>query len=259
MRRNQLAVTLYTTRDHHGSPEERMATLRKVKEIGYVAVQVSGMGDVDYAELGPMIRDAGLVCCATHEQPPMILNEPEKVVERLNTLGCTYTAFPSPGGYDMSGLDSVMELAGKLDHAGKVLRDAGQVLTYHNHHMEFQRVGGKTALEIIYEETDPKNLQGEIDTHWVQRGGGNPVSWCRRLKGRLPLLHMKDFALSPEKAPLFAEIGSGNLEWPEIVAASDEAGCEWYIVEQDEHWRNNDPFESLRISYDFLATHLCAE
>lgn len=27
---------------------------------------------------------------------------------------------------------------------------------------------GKTALRHIYDETDPQNLQAEIDTYWVQ-------------------------------------------------------------------------------------------
>jgi sugar phosphate isomerase/epimerase len=44
-----------------------------------------------------------------------------------------------------------------------------------------------------------------------------------------------------------AEIGEGNLDWPEILEACVEAGTEWYIVEQDTCQR--DPFESLAISY----------
>ena len=43
-----------------------------------------------------------------------------------------------------------------------------------------------------------------------------------------------------------AEVGEGNLNWPGIFAAADEAGTEWFIVEQD-HCRR-DPFESLAIS-----------
>ena len=32
---------------------------------------------------------------------------------------------------------------------------------------------------------------------------------------------------------LFAEVGEGNLEWPEILQACEEAGIEWYLIEQD--------------------------
>src|SRR5439155_1236758 len=99
-------------------------------------------------------------------------------------------------------------LAAKLDAAGAALRKAGQVLTYHNHAIEFVRHGKKTGLEILFDETAPENLQGEIDTYWVQFGGGDPVDWCRRLKGRLPLLHMKDYGFSKKNEPAMAEIGN---------------------------------------------------
>ena len=47
------------------------------------------------------------------------------------------------------------------------------------------------------------------------------------------------------------EIGSGNLEWKPILEAADEAGCLWYIVEQDVC--PGCPFESLKMSYDYLS------
>ena len=124
-------------------------------------------------------------------------------------------------------------LVADLDRAGAVLRKAGQVLTYHNHAVELTPFRGKTALDYIYAKTDPQNLQGEIDTYWIQHGGGDPVDWCRRLKGRLPLLHMKDYTVKPDGQPDFASIGAGNLNWPAIIAAAEESGCEWFIVEQD--------------------------
>jgi sugar phosphate isomerase/epimerase len=43
-----------------------------------------------------------------------------------------------------------------------------------------------------------------------------------------------------------AEVGVGNLNWPEILKACREAGVKWYLVEQDECYR--DPFDSLETS-----------
>jgi sugar phosphate isomerase/epimerase len=47
--------------------------------------------------------------------------------------------------------------------------------------------------------------------------------------------------------PVMAEVGEGNLDWPDILSACDEAATEWLVVEQDECRR--DPMESLAISY----------
>jgi sugar phosphate isomerase/epimerase len=149
---------------------------------------------------------------------------------------------------------AVAALAAKLDAAGAVLADAGQVLAYHNHHHEFARVDGRLVLEQLYALTNPRNLQGEIDTYWVQFGGGDPVAWCRKLANRLPLLHLKDYAINSENQVVFAEIGSGNLDFPAIIAAAEASGCEWFIVEQDTC--PGDPFDSIRISLDYIKSHL---
>jgi sugar phosphate isomerase/epimerase len=145
-----------------------------------------------------------------------------------------------------------------INRAGEVLAGAGMVLTYHNHNIEFRRVDGKLILDLVYQLSNPAYLQGEIDTHWVQAGGGEPTAWCARLNGRLPLLHMKDYGLAPDNSRVFAEIGHGNLHWDTIVPAAEAAGCKWYIVEQDGNWANNDPFESLRLSFEYIRDRLCA-
>ena len=257
MKLSQVAVQLYTLRDHLKTSADIAATLKKVAALGYQAVQVSGMGPISEEELNALLDANGLVCCATHEGSDVIRKEPAKVVERLKKLRCRHTAYPFPSGVDWAKQSDIDDLIADLDRAGAVLREAGLVLSYHNHANEFIRVPGHrvTALEYIYAKTDPKNLQGEIDTYWVQHGGGSPAAWCRKLKGRLPLLHMKDYVFSTaENKPTYTEIGQGNLDWKEIVAAAEESGCEWFIVEQDTC--PGDPFDSLKISFDYIAGNL---
>ena len=43
MRPEQIALTLYTLRDHCQDVTSLRSTLKKVKEIGYLAIQVSGV------------------------------------------------------------------------------------------------------------------------------------------------------------------------------------------------------------------------
>lgn len=252
MKSNQIAAQLYTLRNHIQTPADIAASLKRVRQIGYQAVQVSGMGPIAEAELSRMLAGEGLVCCATHEAGARILDETPAVIARLQNLNCRYTAYPHPGNLDFSSLPAILDLAAKLDRAGRLMREAGLVLTYHNHAIEFQRLDGKLALEWIYEKTDPRYLKGEIDTYWVQHGGCDPVAWCRKLHGRLPLIHLKDYTVLGGR-PAFAPVGSGNLDIPAIVNAADAAGCEWFIVEQDD-CNGADPFEALAQSYRYLAS-----
>ena len=254
MKTSQVACTVYTIRDFMQTPSDMAASLKKVKAIGYPAVQISAIGPIENDELARILDGEGLVCCATHEKPPIILAEPNKVVDKLNALSCKYTAFPSPGGIPLESVEDVRSLAARLNESGKTLFEAGQILTYHNHAIEFRRSGGQLILEAFYEQTDPRYLQGEIDTYWVQYGGGDPVDWCNRLKGRLPLLHIKDYMITPENKPVFAEIGQGNLDFKTIIQAAEASGCEWFIVEQDTC--PGDPFDSLKISFDYITANL---
>ncbi len=253
MKIGQVAAQLYTLREFTKTPADVAKTLNKVAKIGYRAVQVSGMGPIPEEELAKILKGEGLVCCATHEGN--ILDAPQAVVERLNKLSCKYTAFPHPGKAKLETLADVKALAARLNNAGKVLYDGGKVLTYHNHQIEFRRFDRLTMLDVLYIETDRRYLQGELDTYWAQYGGADSVEWCEKLKGRLPLLHMKDYQVLADGKPDYAEIGQGNLNWRKIVSAAEKSGCQWFMVEQDTCHR--DPFESLKMSYDYIKEKLC--
>ncbi|HUK83488.1 MAG TPA: sugar phosphate isomerase/epimerase [Verrucomicrobiae bacterium] len=256
MKINQVAAQLYTVRDFCKTPADIAASLKKIRAIGYQAVQLSGLGPIAETELTRMLTRERLTCCATHEPSEEILNEPERVVAHLQKLGCHLTAYAWPAGIKFDTLADVTAFAARLNAAGKALHDAGMVLCYHNHHIEFRRVGGRVVLEILFAETDPRYLQGEPDTYWVQHGGGDPVEWCARLKNRLPIIHLKDYIVTAENKPTFAEIGNGNLNWKKIIPAAEAAGCQWFCVEQDTC--PGDPFDSLKQSFDYIKANLCS-
>ena len=203
-----------------------------------------------HAEAKKALDDVGMTICATHEPSDEILNEPEKVCARLNAIGVTQTAYPYPGGIDFKSEESVRTLARKLDAAGAMLAKGGITLSYHNHAIELTGFGETTVLDFIYRETNPAYLKAELDTYWIQFGGGDPAAWIERLAERVPILHLKDFGFGQDGKPFFAEIGHGNLNWPRILAAAEKAGTEWLVVEQDEC--PGDPFVSIRKSYDYL-------
>jgi len=256
MKIEQIAAQLYTCRNLLQNPADIAATLARLRKVGYRAVQISGMAPIPEEELNRILDGEGLVCCATHEGSQTILDEPAKVVERLQKLRCKYTAYPFPGGVDLGSAASVDEMIAKLDAAGAVLAAAGLTLCYHNHHHEFRKLEGRTIFERIFEKTNPAHVQGEPDTYWVQHGGGDNIAWCRRLKGRLPLIHLKDYVVNSESKPAYCEIGNGNLDFKAIVAAAEESGCEWFIVEQDEC--PGDPVDSLAQSFNHLVNHVCS-
>ncbi len=254
MKLTQVAAQLYTVRDFCQTASALAATARKLRAIGYEAVQLSGHGPIPAAEIARIMAGEGLTICATHEPAAVILDEPEKAIDTLRQLGCRLTAYPYPQNVDFSSADSINTLVRKLDAAGAKLRAAGLTLGYHNHEIEFLKFQGAPVLDYIFARTEPRNLVGELDTYWVQYGGGDCVEWCRKLRGRLPFLHLKDYAMTQERKPTFCEIGQGNLPFARIISEAESSGCQWFIVEQDTC--PHDPFASLQISFDYLKARL---
>jgi sugar phosphate isomerase/epimerase len=257
MKISQVAVTLYTVRDFCKNASDLAATASKLRAIGYQAVQITWIGPIEPEEVVRIMDGEGLTICATHEPANDILDRPEKAIEHLQRLGCTLTAYPFPHGIDFGDADGVKKFVNRLDAAGAKFRAAGLTLGYHNHDIEFFKMEGAPILEYIFAHTDPKNLVGELDTYWVHHGGGDCVDWCRKLRGRLPFIHLKDYAITLERKPTYCEIGRGTLPFDRIIGEAERSGCRWFIVEQDEC--PGDPFDSLKISFDYMKANLVTE
>lgn len=244
MAASQLAAQLYTVRDFTNTPTEIATTMKKVKQLGYDAVQCSALGAIDAHELKEIVDGEGLTICATHTDYERMRDEPQAVIDEHNLWNCKHAAI---GGLPQAyrNAEGYAQFAKEASGVAKRLAEGGLTFSYHNHSFELERFNGRTGLEILYEDSDPQYFKSELDTYWIQHGGGDPAAWIRQLKGRADIVHLKDMAMDG-RTQLFAEVGEGNLNWPAILEACKEAGVEWYIVEQDTCQR--DPFESLGIS-----------
>jgi len=248
-----LAAQLYTVRQFAQTTNEFAQSMQKIRAIGYQAVQVSGIGPIPDKEVKRIVDDNGLAICITHISYDLLVNNLPAVIEQHHLWNCKNVAIGSMPVEYRTGEAGFRRFAADASKIGQELSKAGLTFSYHNHSFEFVRYGKRTGLEIIFAESDPRYLKAELDTYWIQHGGSDSADWIRRVKGRMPVVHLKDMAVISEGwnvQQLMVEIGEGNLNWPEILAACQEAGVEWYAVEQDVCQR--DPFESLQISYQYL-------
>ncbi len=246
---SQLAAQLYTLREFTKTPADIAVTLKKVKQIGYDAVQCSGMGAIDPNELAAMLQGEGLTCCATHVPFDRMKAQTQAVIDEHKRWGCEYTAI---GGYFPTSPTAAdwHQFARDYSALAQPFKGSGLSIGYHNHSHELARCEGKkTGLQILLDELDPA-VWWEIDTYWIAHGGADPIQWIQKVSGRMPCVHLKDMAITPQREQLMAEVGEGNLNWPGILPACRDAGVKWYIVEQDICQR--DPFESLKISFNNL-------
>lgn len=244
----RIAAQLYTLREFMKTPEGIAGTLKRVKEIGYDAVQVSGMGHIDRGKaelIKKTTEELGLTICATHVGFDELENDMDWMIELHKMWDSRYVGLGAMPERFRKNKEGFVEFARIASGFGRTLNENGLRFIYHNHDFEFHKFDGATGMEILFSETDPECFDFEIDTYWVQAGGADPIWWIRKMKGRMEVIHFKDMMMYQGKQAM-AEVGEGNLNWQGIIDACRETGVRWAAVEQDICMR--DPFESLRIS-----------
>ena len=242
-----VALQLYTVRD--ALSKDYVGTLKKVKEIGYDAVQLTGVFPYDAPKTRGILDELGLQAAGCHIALEELESDVGKWIEFCQVLGTRDVVCPYLPDERRGSLDDWLKTALLLDQIGAQCREKGARLSYHNHSFEFVKFNGRYALDLLYEHTSPAHLYAEIDTYWVKHGGEEPRDFIRKYSGRIPILHVKDMASDEERS--FAEVGSGILDWPAIHRAAVQAGVECYCVEQDTCKR--DPLESAAMSLDYVS------
>jgi sugar phosphate isomerase/epimerase len=250
MRKPLVAAQLYTIRDFTKTPADLDKSMERIKSIGYKAVQVSGIGPMDHQQVKDIMDKHGLTICATHISFEKMQEDLDDVVHQHKLWNCKYVGVSIMPEKYRTSKEGYVAFAKEASEIGKRLADEGLKFIYHNHHFEFVKFDGVLGMDILLNESDPEDFGFEIDTFWVQTGGCNPVDWIDKLAGRIQVVHFKDMVMNiddkGEIKPIMAEVGEGNLNWPDIIDACIKTNVEWVAVEQDICQR--DPFESLEIS-----------
>ena len=243
-----IALQMHTLRDE--AAVDFVGTLKKVVEVGYTGVETKINDSLSPTELKKLLDDMGLEWAGIHADMNDLEKEPNRFIDYSLAMDCQYVVCSSLATEKRNSEKGYREAAELLNVVGEKCQREGLQLCYHNHSFEFQTFGGKYGFDILYEESDPKLVQAQIDVYWVKHGGEDPVDYIKRYSGRCPLIHLKDMADDAERS--FAEVGEGILDFEAIFEASDASGAKWYIVEQDTCKRP--PLESVRISLENIKS-----
>ena len=151
------------------------------------------------------------------------------------------------------GKEGVLRYCEQLNSLYEKLKRQDILLSHHTHHYEFLKFDGKTVLELMRE-----NFSGlfTVDTYWCQKGGGNILTLLQDFRGRVPILHLRDYKLKP-MGLIFGggtdcEAGKGNLPFRQILQQAKSAGVELGVIEQS----TKTPIESIRSSAEHLFSLL---
>ena len=264
-----VALQVYSVRNDAAA--NLYATLKEIKKMGYDGVEFAGLYGHKPEEVRDMCADIGLTPISAHVPYLEMVADPEGVLSQYATIGCKYVAIPYLTSELRPGTDKFPEVVKNAAMLGAVAKKLGMTLLYHNHDFEFVTLGGKYALDILYEEVSADLLQTELDMCWVNVGGENPSEYLLKYSGRSPIVHLKDFDGEKsddmyeligieKKAPKrpanfeFRPVGSGKQDFPTILKAAEQAGSYWVVVEQDNPSMGLTPMECAAKSRAYLKS-----
>ena len=248
----KIGAQLYTIREFTKNTADFATSMKKIADIGYQYVQVSGIGaDIPIKEVADICASNGLEIVVTHTNPTKIRDEVASVIEDHRIMGAKYVGIGAmPAEYERN-IDGVKKFIADYTPAVDALKQAGMMFMYHNHDFEFEKYGSKLMIEHL---KDDFPIGFILDTYWVQAAGGDPAAWITKFSGRIPVIHFKDMSWA-NGSKRMAEVMEGNLNWQSIFAACPGAGVDYAMVEQDD-CNGKDPFESLRLSFNNLKEAL---
>ena len=243
----EIGAQLFTVRDFCKNLDDFSLTLAKIAEIGYKHVQVSGTCAYPAEWLRDELAKNGLTCVLTHTPAARLLEETEPVCREHNVFGCKYIGL---GYYAFSpAKEKYSEFCAKYAPVAEKIAASGNYFMYHIHASEFKKIGGKTVLAHLAEDFPADKMGFTLDTYWIQVGGGDPAAWIEAFSGRVPCIHLKDYAYGPT----MAVVGEGNINFDRVFAATQKAGTKYMLVEQD-NCNGEDPFDCLKRSYSYLRS-----
>lgn len=249
-----IGAQLYTVRDCCRDLDSLDKTLRKIAEIGYTSVQLSGVCSYDGRWMKERLEHYGLTADITHFNFDKIADDTDNVIRLHDEMGCYHIGIGMcPYGVDPCGLDKMIERAYP---AFEKIASSGHRFMYHNHNREYALFDGKSFLDLLCEKLPPELCGITFDAYWAAAAGADPAEQIRKLAGRVNCVHFKDMIYSIEDGNVrMAAVGDGNMNYPEIIRACRDAGVTHIFVEQDNCY-GEDPFECLKRSYIYLKNNI---
>lgn len=236
--KGKVGVNMYSYRQL--ASQDLAKAMDVAKEVGFVYVECNNPYGHSLEEYRKMVDERGFIPVSRNFGFDLWENNPEQTVKDAITLGVKYagTAYlPCKKGQAV-GLteEEVRHHAEVINRAAKLLAEHGMKFQIHNHSQEFAPYkDGKTMFDLLMELTDPENVVVELDITWAAYPWkADPVEIIKKYPNRVKLMHVKDFTPAEDgKYHGSVPVGKGSLPLKEILQAAQEAGVEYYLIEDE--------------------------
>lgn len=218
-------------------------TLARAAKLGFTEVEMRAVSPVDAAAHRRLLDKHGLKCpsiVAAPDLPPM------NQVEAAIALGAYWLAVPAlPVYFDVEGgrftwrkrIDTQMfaPMPRLLTDLGRACA-AGKIrLAYHMHDNDFVPLDdGFSPFDRLMREVDPKLMDFELDLGHLHAARPDLPGLLQRLRGRVPLVHLKDYVptwVNEPKGAAMSAVGEGSIDFDALLPALKVLGARHFFIE----------------------------
>lgn len=233
--------------------EDPLGTLKKVREMGYDAIEVHDvMSRFEAAQLADWLKEAELKCCGMavswHEQPDF-----DKVMRYNEELGNKLMVISSAIPSELRRRDKLKAIIARLNELNDIARAEGFTMGYHAHYTDFFMVDGVSSWDRIMQGTD-ETFCMQIDTGNMLSAGAYAVHYLNKYPHRSPSVHLKPFDIRIHSGSTM--IGEDSFDWPKLIdACIDVGGADTMVIEYSSYQRYG-PLEAVRLCCEKLRALL---
>ncbi len=248
-RLRRVGLQLYSLRDDARRDLER--TITDIASAGYHDVELLGSMNnfgVSPSKLRAMLDRNNLRAPSTHVAGSA-LDDIQRQLDEAATLGHEYLVVASLPIARPASLDDYRRWADKLNEAGRIARERGVWIGFHNHANDFVVIDGQVAYDVLAARTDPAAVRLQLDTGNLAMAGRDTMEYMRRFGDRYWLFHMKDVPRLGADAD--TELGKGIIDFPKLLAGIENIDGKHMFVEQETY--PGAPLESIRRDFAYLS------
>jgi sugar phosphate isomerase/epimerase len=233
-----IGVQMYTYRNSMANG--MAAVLDTIKSLGITEVEGGNPKGLTPEEFKKMLDDRKITMPSIGADYGAIVKDAEPTIKTAKFYGAKFVMVAwIPHGKTFT-IDEAKKAVEDFNRVGKILKENGLTLCYHDHGYEFGPYGDGTLFDYIAQNTDPKYVSFEMDIMWTFHGGADPAQLLRKYKGRWKMVHLKDIRkgiandlTGGTDVHNDVAVSTGQISYPEILKAAKEVGIKHYFIEDE--------------------------
>lgn len=226
--------------------------LSNIAQCGFDGLELYGLFGHCPKLIREMCDDLGIIVMGDHIPYDEFVGETGRVIQDHVILGTKFITIDRIPEDKLPGKEGFFNTITQIEKIGKLCKEAGMQLLYHNHGYDMiDTYKGERLLDLLLDAVDPEFMSFQPDLGWIALGGGNPEYYLEKYRDRCPVIHLKDYYAdepvllrSPSEVGKerggerfknfeFRPTGYGIMNFPRLMKKVFACSPEWLVADHD--------------------------